>query len=253
MNLVSESGEHRNGGRMIIRLSICLLILAGPLSVGAVEIPESRRSRESITRVAPRLKEELAARQLEYGSPIFIRIFKESMELELWVEGPEEFELFRVYEICAMSGDLGPKTRTGDNQAPEGFYFVTPGRLNPSSRFHLSFNLGYPNSYDRYHGRTGSALMVHGACVSIGCFAMTDQKIEEIYALADAMFRQGHGFFRVHVFPFRMTAARLEKESESSWLGFWRNLKSGYDYFEGKKRAPNVETSGGKYTFEPPK
>ena len=227
-----------------------LLTAALPSFVHASEIPESRRSRESVERVQPRLLRDLQSKGLDLGRPIFIRIFKEPMELELWVQGADGFELFRQYDICAASGDLGPKLREGDNQSPEGFYYVTPERLNPNSSYHLSFNLGYPNTYDRFHGRTGSALMVHGRCVSIGCYAMTDPAIEEIYALADAAFRGGQSFFRAHVFPFRMSNERLQQEAHSKWIEFWENLQRGYEYFEREGRPPNVRVSAGKYTFE---
>ncbi|MCA1789736.1 MAG: murein L,D-transpeptidase, partial [Thioalkalivibrio sp.] len=194
-------------------------------------------------------EEALRTRDFTLGAPIFIRIFKESRELEVWIENGERFELFRTYPICTYSGGLGPKLRTGDGKSPEGFYFVTPGRMNPSSQFHLSFNLGFPNAYDRAHGRTGSALMVHGNCVSIGCYAMTDARIEEIYALGDAALRAGQPFFRVHVFPFRMTPENMAPHNGSKWADFWRNLKEGYDYFENTGRPPNVEAVNGRYVF----
>lgn len=215
-------------------------------------IPSSRRSKKAIQRVQPNLRCEFEEKKLQYGSPIFIRIFKESMELEIWFKSNDKFELFKTYEICTYgSGTLGPKTRQGDGQAPEGFYFVTPQRLNPVSNFHLSFNLGYPNKYDRIHRRTGGNLMVHGSCVSIGCYAMTNAGIEEIYAISDATFRNGQRFFRVHIFPFRMNETNMEKHKESKWLDFWNNLKEGYDFFEKNKIPPNVEVVNKKYIFEP--
>ncbi|MCP3866894.1 MAG: murein L,D-transpeptidase, partial [Gammaproteobacteria bacterium] len=165
--------------------------------------------------------------------------------------GEGGFVNFRNYEICTFSGTLGPKLKQGDKQSPEGFYFVGPGRLNPWSRFHLSFNLGYPNRYDRFHGRTGSALMVHGRCVSIGCYAMTDLYINEIYALAVAAFKSGQPFFRVHVFPFKLESERLSEYEDSQWHAFWLNLKEGYDYFNRHKKPPNVEVSKGRYVFGP--
>jgi murein L,D-transpeptidase YafK len=149
-----------------------------------------------------------------------------------------------------MSGGLGPKLRQGDRQAPEGFYYVAPANMNPNSRFHLSFNIGYPNAYDRALGRTGSAIMVHGSWFSTGCFAMTDIKIEEIYALADAALRNGQRFFRLHVFPFRMTTRNLQRHAGSEWAEFWENLKDGYDFFESTKVPPNVLVRGGKYVFQ---
>lgn len=213
-------------------------------------MPSSARSRAAIERVQPTLEAELGDRGLEFGAPIFIRVFKEPRILEVWVEAKNGFVLFRTYDICTYSGTLGPKLRTGDRQSPEGFYFVTPNRLNPVSRFHLSFNLGFPNAYDRAHGRTGSYLMIHGNCVSIGCYAMTDAAIEEIYALADAALRNGQPFFRVHIFPFEMTAVNLRARRSSRWAGFWRNLKEGYDWFERTRRPPNVDVENGRYVFE---
>lgn len=229
------------------------IVVACLLSTAAAgEIPSSARSRAAIERVKPSLEDALRAKELRFGAPIFVRIFKESRQLELWLDNGERFDLFTTYEICTFSGRLGPKRRRGDRQSPEGFYFVTPGRLNPVSEFHLSFNLGYPNAFDRAHGRTGSALMVHGDCVSIGCYAMTDAGIEEIYALADAAFREGQSFFRVHVFPFRMTADNMAKHESSRWREFWENLKEGYDFFERGGRPPNVEVRDGRYVFEEP-
>jgi len=187
-----------------------LLLLVVSSAAGAQSIPSSSRSRAAIARGTPDLTRDTAAQGLRFGAPIFIRVFKRSRELEVWIEKAGRFHLFRTYPICYYSGGLGPKLREGDNQSPEGFYFVTPERLNPASRFHLSFNLGFPNRYDRAHGRTGSYLMVHGDCVSIGCYAITDEKIEEIFALTDAAFRNGQRFFRVHVFPFRMTEEKIK-------------------------------------------
>jgi len=218
--------------------------------IAGSEVPSSDVSQAAIGRVKPALEEALQLRGLRYGSPIFLRIFKEPRELEVLIESNGMFEHFRTYEVCSISGHLGPKLRRGDGQGPEGFYFVTPGRMNPESQFHLSFDIGYPNAYDRYHGRTGSALMVHGDCVSIGCYAMTDAGIEEIYALADAALRGGQPFFRVHVFPFRMTPCNIEGHRGSRWDAFWRNLQEGYEFFEREGRPPNVRVVAGKYVFE---
>jgi len=179
-----------------------------------------------------------------------MRIFKKSGELEVWVKNSKQFKLFKTYKLCRFSGSLGPKMRTDDRQSPEGFYYVRPGQLNPSSQFHMSFNIGYPNSYDRAHGRTGSALMVHGGCVSIGCYAMTDEKIEEIYTIADAAFRGGQSFFRVHIFPFRMNKQNMEQHKRSKWHRFWKNLKKGYDIFEDEKIPPDVMVKNKRYVFE---
>lgn len=203
-------------------------------------------------RVGRPLEAELAQKGFQLGDSVFIRLFKESSELEVWLKSAEgEFALFKNYPICRWSGKLGPKLKEGDRQAPEGFYFVSPGRMNPNSDFHLSFDLGFPNEYDRHHERTGSYLMVHGDCVSIGCYAMTDTGIEEIYTLADAAFEKGQKLFRVHAFPFRMTDERMDQlDEDGKWFEFWSNLKEGYDFFEMLQVPPNVTVADGKYCFE---
>lgn len=234
---------------------VFVAILIFPLhKISAQTIPSSFRSRNAIARVRPNLEEELNIAELQWGRPIYLRIFKEEQELEVWVKGHETFRLFKTYTICTYGyGALGPKTRQGDGQAPEGFYYVAPHRLNPVSNFHLSFDLGYPNKFDRSHNRTGTNLMVHGSCVSIGCYAMTDERIEEIYALADAALRNGQPYFRVHVFPFRMTTQNIETHRESEWFSFWENLKEGYGFFERNGNTPpNVEVNHGCYVFELP-
>ena len=216
----------------------------------AIKIPSSQRATKAIERNKPILTELLEERGLNVGSPVFIRIFKEESELEVWLQGNDlTYTLFKTYPICTFSGELGPKQKEGDMQSPEGFYFVNAKRLNPWSQYHLSFNLGYPNRFDRQHGRTGSALMVHGECVSIGCYAMTNPGIEEIYTLVHAALADNQPYFRVHAFPFRMTEQNMLRHQSSEWLKFWQNLKQGYDWFENNKRPPNVEVSAKTYIF----
>lgn len=190
----------------------------------------------------------LAKQGMKPDSPIFVRIFKAESELEVWKEKEDgRYYHFKTYPICTWSGDLGPKVKNGDKQAPEGFYTVTPGQMNPNSQFHLAFNLGYPNAYDKANGRTGSALMVHGDCRSAGCFAMTDALIEEIYALAREAFEGGQKKFHVHAFPFRMTKENLEKQKKSKWYAFWKTLKHGYDDFELSRIPPKVSVCSKQY------
>ncbi|MCB1062945.1 MAG: murein L,D-transpeptidase [Verrucomicrobiae bacterium] len=213
----------------------------------------SDRSQAAAARVAPALETELAAKGLKPGLPVFLRIFKESSELEMWME-PEpgaHFIHFKTWPICSWSGELGPKLKEGDGQSPEGFYFVPPSRMNPESRFHLAFDLGFPNDYDKSQGRTGSYLMVHGNCVSIGCYAMTDPGIEEIYTLVAAALENGQPFFRVNAFPFRMTDEKMDTlKEDAKWFEFWANLKEGYDYFEFLGRPPDASVVDGKYKFK---
>jgi murein L,D-transpeptidase YafK len=219
----------------------------------AQDIPSSARSRAAISRVTPKLQREFSRAGFNWGAPLFVRIFKKSKELEIWLKDLNNFKLFKTYKICTYGWrSLGPKIRQGDGRAPEGFYYVAPRQMNPLSDFHLAFDLGYPNTFDKAHGRTGSALMVHGSRVSMGCYAMTDQGIEEIFTLADASLRNGQGFFRVHIFPFRMIDKNMNERKSSEWYEFWRNLKEGYDFFEEKgHNPPNVKVKNMRYVFEP--
>lgn len=210
----------------------------------------SEDSREAVARQTPILKKQLAAAGFEWGAPIFIRIYKLSNELELWLKKGERFELFRTYPVCERSGYLGPKLAQGDDQAPEGFYSVTADWMHPFSDFHLAFNIRYPNDHDRMLGRTGSAIMVHGGCSSSGCFAMTDDRIEEIYTLAEVALLNGQQNFKVHVFPFPMTDANLVQHKNSRWYKFWLNLKEGSDLFAANGVPPNEYVVDGRYMFE---
>ncbi|WP_211239139.1 L,D-transpeptidase family protein [Desulfatibacillum aliphaticivorans] len=248
---------------------LVLFIYASIGISGQDELPTGQTLSEVKTRVLSTLENEMENAGFRWGAPVFLRIFKdvkfpggyraygrrnksygENGVLEVWVQRNDQFCLFRSYAVCYFSGSPGPKTEQGDYQSPKGFYFVTPQRMNPYSSYHLAFNLGYPNVYDRAHERTGSALMVHGNCCSVGCYAMTDPKIEEIYLLVEAALSAGQPFVRVHIFPFPMTDENMEAAEGSQWIDFWKNLKEGYDFFENNKVPPNVEVSNRRYIFK---
>lgn len=193
------------------------------------------------------LEEGLVSLLAKVGDPVFIRIFKDESLLEVWIRSGTEYEHLKDYAICAYSGHLGPKLQEGDRQAPEGFYKIKKHQLNPNSKFHLSFNLGYPNKYDRAHARTGSFLMVHGNCVSDGCYAMTDDKIEEIYALVERALNKGQKYVQVHAYPFMMTEKNMDLYEGNVWYDFWTNLKEGYDYFEVEKLPARIKVKNKRY------
>ena len=187
---------------------------------------------------------------MDKEDPILLRIFKQESELEIWKRSADgRYRHFKTYDICSWSGKLGPKKREGDRQAPEGFYTVTPAQMNPNSSYHLSFNLGYPNAFDKAYGRTGSHLMVHGACSSAGCYAMTDEIIQEVYTLARLAFRGGQREFHVHAMPFRMTPQNLALHKDDRNMPFWRNLKEGSDHFEVTGKPPKIDVCGRRYVF----
>jgi murein L,D-transpeptidase YafK len=198
-----------------------------------------------------RYSERLSEAGLHEGAPVLIRIFKSEFELELWMQRDGVFQKFATYPICRWSGRLGPKLQQGDLQAPEGFYTVDSAALNPNSRWYRSFNLGFPNAFDRAHGRTGSLIMVHGGCGSIGCFAMTNAQMHEIWALVSAALAGDQKRFQVQVYPFRMSSERLARSSGSPHIDFWNGLKAGNDLFEASSVPPKVSVCDGHYKFEP--
>lgn len=214
-------------------------------------LPGPARAAAAAVNVAPRLEPALAEKGLRPGDPVFIRAFKDERLLELWMRprDSEKYVLFRSYPVAAASGAPGPKLKEGDHQVPEGFYFVGPDAMKPDSDLHLAFNIGYPNEYDRHHGRTGTFIMIHGRCVSVGCLAMTDPGIEEIYTLCDAALKHGQPFFRVHLFPFRLSDENLARAAGSPWFEFWNNLKQGHDHFETHRVPPVVTIRDGRYRF----
>ncbi len=214
-----------------------LLSFAGVLSLCGAMLTVSHlkgKDRDVVAyeRHAARLGEDM-------GRPVFLRITKESRQLELLVKRPKGWQVMKVYPILGMSGELGPKLKEGDGQAPEGFYSVVKGNMNPKSSYHLSFNIGYPNAYDRAQGRTGSFIMVHGSVYSIGCFAMGDDAIEEIYTMVDQALVKGQPSVPVQIYPFDMTAERMAAEGEHAHLAFWKYLQAGW-LFTRVTNAPFV-------------
>lgn len=200
--------------------------------------------------VSASVQKQLMVNDLNIYAPIMIRLFKESSELEVWKEGPDGYYvLLNIYEICRWSGVLGPKIQEGDMQAPEGFYMVRQNQMNPSSNYYLSFDLGFPNMFDRTHDRTGTYLMVHGGCSSVGCYAVTDRVMSDVYALARHAFEGGQEEFQVQAFPFRMTEENFRRYEEHPHYDFWLNLKEGYDFFETYRRPPEVGVCGERYVF----
>lgn len=196
------------------------------------------------------LEGRLGAGGFKLGAPVLLRIFKREFEVELWMARDGRFVKFATYPICTWSGRLGPKHKTGDHQAPEGFYDVGKAALNPNSKYHRSFNLGFPNAYDQAHGRTGSFLMVHGACASVGCYAMTDAQIAEIWKLVTAALEAGQPAFQVQAYPFRMTRENLSDYRGHPHAAFWADLATGYHLFEETGLPPSASVCGGRYTFE---
>jgi murein L,D-transpeptidase YafK len=200
--------------------------------------------------LSDRMLADLENKNMAKESPILVRIFKEDSELEVWKEDRTgRFALLRTYPICRWSGELGPKFKQGDRQAPEGFYTITPSLMNPNSNYYLAINTGFPNAYDRANDRTGQFLMIHGDCSSAGCYAMTDEQIAEIYSLARESFFGGQKSFQIQAYPFRMTALNMARHRDSPHMAFWKMIKQGYDHFEVTRMEPRVDVCERRYVF----
>jgi murein L,D-transpeptidase YafK len=201
--------------------------------------------------LSDRMLAEIESKNMAKESPILVRIFKEESELEVWKEDKSgRFALLHTYPICRWSGELGPKFKQGDRQAPEGFYTITPGLMNPNSSYYLAINTGFPNAYDRANGRTGAFLMIHGDCSSAGCYAMTDEQVAEIYSLARESFFGGQKSFQIQAYPFRMTPLNMARHRNSPHMAFWKMLKQGYDHFEVTRLEPKVDVCEKRYVFD---
>jgi murein L,D-transpeptidase YafK len=225
--------------------------IAAAVALAGCVTESTMPSAKALKPLSPQIMAELASKNMPKESPILVRIFKEESELEVWKQDTSgHYALLRTFPICRWSGELGPKVREGDRQAPEGFYTITQGQMNPNSAYYLSFNIGYPNAFDRAHGRTGAQLMVHGDCSSRGCYAMTDEQIGEIYALGREAFFGGQRSFQVQAFPFRMTPLNMARHRNNPHLPFWKNLKEGYDHFEVTHFEPKVDVCEKRYVFD---
>jgi murein L,D-transpeptidase YafK len=236
-------------------LLLCTLALTAcwcfPPEVKAEIPPTTQRADSLMAQTRQKVERDLRAKGFAVGQPVFIRIFKLPGTLELWMDKGHGYDLYKTYRICNYSGFPGPKINEGDWQAPEGFYSVTAEQMNPKSQFHLAFDIGYPNDYDTSRNYTGNLIMVHGNCKSVGCFAMTDNRIEEIYMLAYAALMQGQEQFDVHIFPFPLNAKNLKKFAASPWIRFWKTLEPGFSAFEHYRQVPEVAVKNGQYVITP--
>ncbi len=180
---------------------------------------------------------------------LYIRSFKYDRLLEVWVKGnnSDSYTLFKTYKVCTQSGTTGPKRAQGDNQIPEGFYYIN--EFNPNSKYHLALGLNYPNASDRILSnsfRPGGDIYIHGSCVSTGCIAISDIPIEELYTMASIVKSNGQDFIPVHVFPVKYDVPKSIDYLTESLKGdqiihkFILSLKSVFDYFQEKKQLPLI-------------
>jgi murein L,D-transpeptidase YafK len=227
---------------------LAFVVVAGGVLAACGDMSTS--SMRGAVPIPAKLLAEMKGKGMTRSSPILVRVYKQESELEIWKKTSSgHFALLKTYPVCRWSGQLGPKNNEGDRQVPEGFYSISAGQLNPSSNYYLSFDVGYPNAYDRQFGRSGGDIMVHGSCSSRGCFAMTDQEMGEIYAVAREALQAGQGSFQLQSYPFRMTAQNLARNRRNPNIGFWKDLKKGSDNFEVTKQPVEVASCGNHYVF----
>ncbi|MCY7291418.1 MAG: hypothetical protein LH615_04475, partial [Ferruginibacter sp.] len=135
------------------------------------------KSLDANSRMEDSLKKQFEKQNLNWPpQAMYLRSFKFDRQLEIWVKSStkEPYKLFKTYKVCQQSGSMGPKRVEGDYQVPEGFYYIN--EFNPNSNYHLSLGLNYPNASDRILSdaiRPGSAIYIHGNCVSTGCIPIT--------------------------------------------------------------------------------
>ncbi len=240
----------RPSTRILCRLRPALRLLA--LAACLVGGPATAQEDKASAPIPPATLALIKARGSSAEAPILLRAYKKEAEIEVWKRaGNGRFVFVKTYPICRWSGQLGPKTKSGDRQTPEGFYTVAKSQMNPNSHYYLSFDVGYPNAYDKAHGYTGSAVMVHGICSSMGCFAMTDTVAGELFAVAREAFAGGQAAFQFQSFPFRMSAANMARYRSDPNIAFWRQLKEGSDRFEATGQEPVATVTAGRYAFAP--
>ncbi|MEI7803715.1 MAG: murein L,D-transpeptidase family protein [Hyphomicrobiales bacterium] len=237
--------------RTLARTLLAYAAVAAAISLAGCYGESGMMPGRALAPLSDKMLAEIEQKKMSKDSPILVRIFKTEAELEVWKQDRDgKYALLKSYPICRWSGDLGPKVKEGDRQAPEGFYNITPGLMNPNSQYYLAFNMGFPNSYDSANGRTGQFLMVHGDCSSRGCYAMTDEQMTEIYALARESFFGGQKSFQVQAYPFRMTPVNMAKHRNSPHIAYWKMIKQGYDHFEVTRQEPKVDVCEKRYVFD---
>jgi len=240
--------SHRISG-----LLLCFALVAANNLFSQTSFAEPRKTfaKNSFSnKLEDSVKQLFMAKSLSWPpQEVYIRSFKYDRMLELWVKNKytDSFILFKTYKVCMQSGNIGPKRSEGDNQVPEGFYYIN--EFNPRSSYHLSLGLNYPNASDKVLSnpkKPGGGIYIHGNCVSTGCIAIQDDPIEEVYTIAATAKTNGQDFVPVHVYPVNYGVKKsLEYLTESikgkqTMTRSILSIKAVYDYFESKKILPII-------------
>ena len=219
--------------------------------------PSFREKQLNFTRVreAYASKEKTVVKTLEGQSisreklRIYLRAFKTEKVVELWAKNISDpaFVLVKKFNICEISGTIGPKRRSGDLQVPEGFYYISG--LNPYSKYYLSMEINYPNASDSIRGvrgRLGNLIFIHGECESSGCIAITNEKISELYVYCIEAYNCGQEKIELTIFPSKLSDStysglKTSYNKDKDKISLWADLKKSYDIFEKTKIPPIVK------------
>ena len=237
---------------MINKVLVTLLVGCMAFYEPQQTLPDSPRAKAVRERVWSGLQYQLYQQGVKHLTGVYLRLFKEEHQLEVWAKGDSDYRLIKVYKVCYFSGGLGTKTSNGDGKSPEGFYTLAPAQLNPVSNYHLALNIGYPNVLECHLHYTGSAIMIHGDCVSIGCYAMTDDNIDEIYTYVYKALAAGQAQVAVHIFPFKMSDANLLNHRKAQWQSsqqLWQMMQPVYRVFEATHQVPVVTVERNRYVL----
>lgn len=236
---------------MKLRLASFLLALSAIFLtvIAAAHAASKSWHQESVAAREIDLAKEFAEKGLKLGSPVFLRVYKQTSEMELWVLQGPRYELFKTYKICRWSGGLGPKFYEGDRQSPEGLYRITASDLIVNRRWVRAMNINYPNNFDHLNGRGGSGILIHGGCGSIGCFAIQNENVQEVYGAVRAALRNSQAYVPVLALPFRFSALAPEKEDTLHMSEFWSDLRRADLLFERDRLPPTAWICDGRYYF----
>ena len=238
----------------------CILFLSFTTSDFKKDQKRYPRVRKAYAEKEESVKQLLEATSINIeGLRIYIRIFKHSKELELWGKNKNDktFKILKTYDVCRTCGKLGPKRQQGDMQIPEGFYHVDA--FNPASNFYLSMRVNYPNKSDKIlgvKGNLGGNICIHGACVTIGCVPITDDKIKELYLFCIEAKNSGQSKIPVTIFPARLSdknfqTLKTKYGSDKGKVNLWSDLKVAYDLFKKTNQLPTIEfLANGRHSIQ---
>jgi len=228
--------------------SFCLNLLLSQFLLAQSVL--SKKEQQAFNKREKQLKNQFAEAKLAWpAKQMYIRSFKHEGQLEIWLRHAptEPFVLFKSYQVCALSGKLGPKRKEGDLQVPEGLYYINEFISN--SDYHFSLGINYPNQSDLFFAdqqAPGGEIYIHGKCATVGCIPILNNPIEELYVLASIIHQQGQDYIPVHIFPIKFSNDYAIKQLQNHTMfnphyqALSEQLKQVFNFFEQYKQLPIV-------------